>query len=121
MKKLVFILVAALFLGSLFTEASARNTPEKEMKKCCHKIKKEIRQSLRGPSFEYLKPDCHEEVKIYLAIDKNNQVKVVKLIGNDDKLNKYVKETIEKEKIEVNPKLSGKMFIMDAKFIHQPV
>ncbi|MBS2100563.1 hypothetical protein [Carboxylicivirga linearis] len=120
MKKLVLTLVAALMLGSLFTEASARNTPEKEMKKCCQKIKKEVRRSLRGPSFEYLKPDCEEEVVAYLAIDEDNHVQVVKIKGNDERLLKYVKETIKKQNIEANPKLSGKMFVMNLKFIHQP-
>nr|WP_321409554.1 hypothetical protein [uncultured Carboxylicivirga sp.] len=120
MKKLVLTLVAALMLGSVFGELSARTTPEKEMKKCCQKVKKEVRQALRGPSFEYLKPDCHEKVTVYVAIDKDNKLKVVKVKGQNETLIQYVEETINNEKIKANPKLSGKMFILDLNFYHRP-
>ena len=120
MKKLVLSLVAAVLLGSVFTDASARSTPEKEMKKCCQKVKREVRKALIGPSFEYLKPDCFEEVTVVCVITKDNKLQVLKVKGKDEKLMKYVKETIDKEEIEANPKMAGKMFKLDLDFYHQP-
>nr|WP_321451560.1 hypothetical protein [uncultured Carboxylicivirga sp.] len=120
MKKLVFTLVAAVFLGSLFGDLSAKSIPEKDTKKCCLKIKREVRKALRGPSFDYLQPECFEKATVYLAVNDKNEVQVIKIKSQNKQLIDYIKKTIKEKHIKSNSKLVGKMLILDIDFYHQP-
>jgi hypothetical protein len=120
MKKLALILSAAVLFGLSFTEVSAKSTPEKEMQKCCKKLKREVRKALNGPSFENLKPDNYEAVTLICIINMENELEIFKIKGADQELVDYVKNTIDKKEIETNPKLAGKMVKFDLEFHHKP-
>ncbi|MCU4175981.1 hypothetical protein [Carboxylicivirga sp. N1Y90] len=120
MKKLTLALTAALLFGFGFTQVEARSTPEKDMKKCCRKMKREVRHALEGPTYEYLKPDCKEKVTLICVINLENQVEVYKVKGEDKQLMEYIKTTINKEEIQADPKMAGKMFKLELNFEHQP-
>jgi len=110
--------VLVLLIG-LSTTAMARTPEEIAMKKCCKQLNKELRKSLRGPSFEYLKPDCTEDIVVKFRVDKNNKVIFHKVVGEVEQLNAYVKETFkDKEIYAVNSSLQGKMLRFPVNFQH---
>lgn len=120
MKKLALVLTAALLFGFSFSEVQARNTPDKQIKKCCKKLKRDVRKALDGPSFENLKPDCFEEVTLICVVNLENELEVFKVKGADKELMEYVKKAINNEEIQVSPKLSGKMVKFELDFYHKP-
>ncbi len=120
MKKLALVLTAAVLFGFSFTDVAAKSTPEKEMKKCCKKLKREVRKALDGPSFENLKPDNFEEITLICVVNLENELEVFKVKGADQELMDYVKEAINKEEIETNPRLAGKMVKFELDFYHDP-
>lgn len=120
MKKLVLTLVAAVFLGSFFTTVNASTAPDEISKKCCRKMRREVKRALDGPSFASLKPDCYEEVTLYCVVNNDNQLEVFKLEGEDEALMEYIKKAINEEEIEVMANLTGKVFKFDLDFHHQP-
>ncbi|MCT4589871.1 MAG: hypothetical protein N4A71_18750 [Carboxylicivirga sp.] len=112
-------LTALVLVVAFSTSALARTPEEIAMKKCCKQLNKELRKSLRGPSFEYLKPDCKEDLVVKFRVDKNNKLILHKIIGDDEKLMKYVESTLnEKDFYAVNSSLQGKTLSFPVNFQH---
>lgn len=119
MKARTLFSVAVLLIG-LSTTAMARTPEEIAIKKCCKQLNKELRKSLRGPSFDYLKPDCCEDVVIKFIVNKENKVTFFKVIGEDQKLMNYIKDTFkDTELYAVNSSLQGKMLRFPVNFQHK--
>ncbi|MCU4155044.1 hypothetical protein J1N10_03600 [Carboxylicivirga sp. A043] len=113
-------LFSVLFiLIGLSTTTMARTPEEVAMKKCCKQLNKELRRSLRGPSFDYLKPDCCESVTVKFRVDKDNKLIFHKIIGEDEQLMQYVTDTLkDKDIYAVNSSLQGKMIRFPVNFQH---
>ncbi|MBK3518643.1 hypothetical protein [Carboxylicivirga marina] len=110
--------VLVILIG-LSTTAMARTPEEVAMKKCCKQLNKELRKSLRGPSFDYLKPDCCETLVVKFRVDKDNKLIFHKIVGEDEELMKYVENTLkDKEFYAVNSSLQGKMVRFPVNFQH---
>lgn len=118
MKARNFFTVLVLLVG-LSATTMARTPEEIAMKKCCKQLNKELRKSLRGPSFEYLKPDCEEDLVIKFRVDKNNKLILHKVIGEDEQLIEYVESTFKNKEIyAVNSSLQGKTLRFPVNFQH---
>ncbi|TRX65819.1 hypothetical protein [Carboxylicivirga sp. M1479] len=109
-----------VLLVALSTSGMARTPEEVAIKKCCKQLNKELRKSLRGPSFDYLKPDCCESVIVKFIVGKDNKLNFHKVVGEDEQLMAYVKAVFaEKEFYAVNSSLQGKMVRFPVNFQHE--
>ncbi len=110
--------VLVLMIG-LSTAALASTPEEIAFKKCCKQLNKELKRSLRGPSFAYLKPDCCEDVVVRFRVDKDNKLIFHKVTGKDERLMDYVEKTLKEVDIyAVNSSLQGKMLKFPINFQH---
>ncbi len=113
------LFTALVLMVGLSTAALARTPEEVAFKKCSKQLNKELRKSLRGPSFEYLKPDCCEDVVVKFKVDKNNKLIFHKITGEDEQLMEYVAHTLKEVEIyAVNSSLQGKMLRFPITFRH---
>jgi len=82
-------------------------------------LSKEILKKLQGPSFSYLKPDCCEQIIVKFIVMENNQLKLHKVIGKNERLINYTKSIIKKnEFIANNSAFQGKMLRIPITFKH---
>ena len=119
MKARNLFLALALVFG-LGTTGFALTPEELAIKKCHKQLRKELRKSLRGPSFDYLKPDCCESVIVKFVVTKENKLQFHKIIGEDQQLMDYIKTTFENKEIIVSDtSLQGKMLRFPINFKHK--
>ncbi|WP_430814451.1 hypothetical protein [Carboxylicivirga sp. RSCT41] len=110
--------VLVILIG-LSTTTMARTPEEVAMKKCCKQLNKELRKSLRGPSFDYLKPDNKETIYVKFRVDKDNKLIFHKINGEDERLMNYVVSTLkDKDFYAVNSSLQGKTVRFPINFQH---
>lgn len=113
------LFTALVLMVGLSTTTFARTPEAVAFKKCSKQLNKELKRSLRGPSFEYLKPDCCENVVVKFKVDKNNKLIFHNVTGEDEQLMKYVAETLQEADIyAVNSSLQGKMLRFPINFQH---
>ena len=111
--------VVVLLIG-LSTTTFALTPEEVAIKKCCKQLNKELKKSLRGPSFEYLQPDCCESIIVKFVVTKENKLVLHKVIGEDQKLMDYVKEALANQEIYAsNSSLQGKMLRFPVNFKYE--
>ncbi|GEM_PF-5812420 len=113
-------LFSVLVLFVAFSTATLARTPEEiALKKCCKQLNKELRRSLRGPSFEYLQPDCCESVVVKFRVDRTNKLILHKVIGEDERLMEYIEVALkDKDIYAVNSSLQGKTLRFPVNFQH---
>jgi hypothetical protein len=113
------LFTALVLMVGLSTAALASTPEEIAFKKCSKQLNKELEKSLRGPSFDYLKPDCCENVVVKFRVDKDNKLIFHKVTGEDKRLMEYVENTLKEVEIyAVNSSLQGKMLKFPINFQH---
>ncbi|WP_430812145.1 MULTISPECIES: hypothetical protein [unclassified Carboxylicivirga] len=116
MKARIFFATMVLMLG-VSTAVCASTAEKAAFKKCCRQLNKEIRKTLEGPNFEYLKPDCEETVIVKFVVDENNKLIFHKISGQNEKLINYVESTLSNMDIQtINSSLQGKMLRFPIQF-----
>jgi hypothetical protein len=119
MKANNFFFGLVLFIGLSTLNVSALTPKETSLKKSRKELCKEIKRTLVGPSFDYLETNCCEIITLKCIVDENGQLKVHRVLGENQKLIEYVKETLGEEKIIADARMQGKMLVYKIDFLHR--